>query len=101
MASIEQGAVQNRLLRALRPEAFEMLQPTLERVGLPLRSFQVEANQKTGHVYFLESGLGSVVARTGVIPTSPFHRNGIFPAKSYSNRNRSVRSVRFRTMLVG
>ena len=65
MASIDQGAVQNRLLRALRSEAFEMLQPTLERVDLPLRSFQVEADQKTSHVYFLESGLGSVVARTG------------------------------------
>jgi CRP-like cAMP-binding protein len=65
MASIDQGAVHNRLLRALRSEAFEMLQPTLEWVDLPLRSFQVEADQKTSHVYFLESGLGSVVARTG------------------------------------
>jgi hypothetical protein len=58
MASIDQGAVQNRLLRALRSEALEMLQPTLERVDLPLRSFQVEADQKTSHVYFLRAAWG-------------------------------------------
>jgi CRP-like cAMP-binding protein len=41
-----------------------MLQPTMERVDLPLKSVQVAADKKTNYVIFVESGLGSVVATT-------------------------------------
>jgi hypothetical protein len=59
-----QTTVPNRLLKALSPRAFQMLRSKTQPVALPVRSVQVEPNQATTHVLFLESGLGSVIART-------------------------------------
>lgn len=64
MQKISKQEVQNRLLKALSPEAFEVLQPSMEPVDLPLRTVLVESDQPNHHIFFLESGLASVVART-------------------------------------
>jgi CRP-like cAMP-binding protein len=64
MSKIARTDVQNRLLRALDPKAFEVLQAGMERIELPLRTVLVESDQPTNHVFFLESGLASIVART-------------------------------------
>lgn len=53
----------NRLLRALSPADLGLLAPSLERVQLRLRQSLETAHQPIDLVYFLESGLGSVVAR--------------------------------------
>ncbi|WP_430252220.1 Crp/Fnr family transcriptional regulator [Neorhizobium sp. DAR64860/K0K1] len=64
MTMIVRTDIHNRLLRALDPEAFDMLQSGMERIELPQRTVLVESDQPTDHVFFLESGLASVVART-------------------------------------
>ena len=65
MQNISQQKTQNRLLKALTPQAFDQLQPGMEWLNLPLRTVLVESDQPTDHVFFLESGLASIVARTG------------------------------------
>ncbi|MFP3581880.1 hypothetical protein SB659_20165, partial [Arthrobacter sp. SIMBA_036] len=64
MPQIQKSDVQNRLLAALGPDAFDVLQPGMERVDLPVRTVLVESDQPTDHVFFLETGLASIVART-------------------------------------
>jgi CRP-like cAMP-binding protein len=60
--SIDQSKVKNRLLKAMAPETFASFQPFLEQVDLPLRHVLAEANRPPTHVYFIESGLASLVA---------------------------------------
>lgn len=62
MTSIDQASVQNRLLRALSPEAFSLFAPHFEFIDLPVKHTLVEADQTTSHVCFMESGLASIVA---------------------------------------
>ena len=62
MAAIDQSTVGNRLLRALPEQAFAALRPHLTALDLPLRYVLTEANEPNEFVYFIESGLGSVVA---------------------------------------
>jgi len=62
MAAIDQSTVGNRLLRALPEQAFAALRPHLTALDLPLRYVLTEANEPNEFVYFVESGLGSVVA---------------------------------------
>ena len=62
MSSPTQTSTKNRLLKALSEATFNSLAPHLEPVDFPLRYVLVEANQPPAHVYFIESGLGSVVA---------------------------------------
>jgi CRP-like cAMP-binding protein len=64
MQQIQRAGIRNRLLRALGPEAFDVLHPGMERLDLPVRTVLVESGELTSHVFFLESGLASVVART-------------------------------------
>ena len=64
MPQLSQFEVRNRLLRALPPDVFSTLQSQMELVDLPLRQSLVEARQPNDAVYFLESGLGSVVAES-------------------------------------
>lgn len=60
--TITQGTITNRLLRALSPNEFACLAPHLEPYVLPLRHTLVEADTPTAYVWFLESGLASVIA---------------------------------------
>jgi CRP-like cAMP-binding protein len=57
-----QSRIRNLLLRALPPEAFEMLQPHMRPVELPLKFEMVTPEVPTEVVYFLERGLASLVA---------------------------------------
>jgi CRP-like cAMP-binding protein len=64
MALPAQASVRNRLLAALSPADFSLLEPQLEPVPLPVRTCLAEPNRPIEHVYFLEQGIASVVAST-------------------------------------
>lgn len=62
MGILSQTATRNRILRALSPNDFAGLIPYLEEIELP-RLYQMTApGMITDYCYFLESGLGSIVA---------------------------------------
>lgn len=54
-------ARRNRLLAALPAEAYEQLQPVLEQVTLPFKQTLQEPNAPMSHVYFLLSGVASIL----------------------------------------
>jgi len=56
------NAPRNRILASLPSQSFDRLVGDLEAVKLSFRQVLVEPNEPTENVYFLESGLGSVVA---------------------------------------
>lgn len=62
MSDFSQSTVSNLLLRALPLEAFELLRPAMQQVDLPLKYELVTAGVANNLVYFLERGLGSIVA---------------------------------------
>ncbi|ACS60555.1 Crp/Fnr family transcriptional regulator [Rhizobium leguminosarum] len=62
MPDCSQSTVSNLLLRALPLEAFELLRPAMQQVDLPLKYELVTPGVANDRVYFLERGLGSVVA---------------------------------------
>lgn len=62
MSVVDQSRANNGLLRALAPESFAKFSPHLELVELPVKQVLVEVNQPTANVYFIESGLASMVA---------------------------------------
>jgi CRP-like cAMP-binding protein len=62
MSDISQSTIQNLILRALDSQAFEALRPAMESVELPVKFELVASNAPTDSIYFLEAGLGSVVA---------------------------------------
>ena len=64
MAHPQQASVRNRLLSALNPDDFGLLQPDLEPVALDLRQWVIEAGQPIQHVYFPEQGIVSILADT-------------------------------------
>src|SRR3954467_15460437 len=64
MAVPVQASARNRLLAALSPADFSLLQPQLEPVPLPVGTRLIEPNTPIQHVYFLEQGIASVVAST-------------------------------------
>src|SRR4051812_50080360 len=64
MAHPQQASVRNRLLAALTPDAFWLLQPHLEPVSLGLRQWVIETQQPIQHVYFPEHGIISILADT-------------------------------------
>ena len=51
----------NRLLRALPPDDYAWIQPHLKSVTLNVRDVLAEAEEPFHHVYFIESGVASVV----------------------------------------
>ncbi|WP_279483020.1 Crp/Fnr family transcriptional regulator [Aureimonas sp. SK2] len=62
MAARVQSSVRNRLLAVATAESFARLSPHLEFIELPVRAVLVHENVALEHVYFLESGLASMVA---------------------------------------
>jgi CRP-like cAMP-binding protein len=60
----DRSSLQNRLLRALAPEDFSLLQPHLEPVPLPKGAVVIEAHKPFDDAYFPESGLASVIFNT-------------------------------------
>lgn len=64
MADVWQARFRNNLLRRLPEASLERFAAELERIELP-RSYQLSApHQPMEHVYFLESGIASVVVRS-------------------------------------
>ncbi len=62
---LAQSKTGNQVLANLTPADFALLQPHLEKIELPVRR-QIELrNRPIEHVYFLESGLGSMVVSAG------------------------------------
>jgi CRP-like cAMP-binding protein len=60
----EQSSIRNRLITAMSPDDFSLLQSNLEPVSLTLGQIIVEPHKLIEHVYFPENALGSVVAIT-------------------------------------
>lgn len=54
---------QNALLRRLSPGDLASIEPNLERVALPMRTQLESTKSVIEHVYFLEDGIASVVAK--------------------------------------
>jgi CRP-like cAMP-binding protein len=63
-AAAKPYAVKNRLLAALPREEYQRLQPHLELVHLSTRRTLSEAGDLIRHTYFLNSGMGSLLALT-------------------------------------
>jgi CRP-like cAMP-binding protein len=62
MVQLKQCSVHNRLLQALSPDDFALIAPHLEFAALPRGTVLIEPNEPIEHVYFLESGVSSVVS---------------------------------------
>src|ERR1700712_1035820 len=62
MTTYKQSQINNTLLRAVSPQVFARLAGNMERVDLPLRYVLVGDGVPPDYIYFLEEGLGSVVA---------------------------------------
>lgn len=70
----------NLLLSVLSPGDVELLRPSLTRVSLEHRQVLVEPGQRIEHVYFLESGVASVVSdlpEEGPTEVGIFGREGV------------------------
>src|SRR3954466_13872555 len=64
MAHPQQTSVRNRLLSALPPDDFGLLQPHLERTPLEPRQWIIETKRPIRHVYFPEQSIVSILADT-------------------------------------
>ncbi|ACS60034.1 Crp/Fnr family transcriptional regulator [Rhizobium leguminosarum] len=62
MSDFSQSDVRNLLLRALEPEAFDLLRAAMQPVALPAKLEVIAPDVPSEAAYFLESGLASVVA---------------------------------------
>jgi len=62
MSHLQQKSVRNRILAALAPEDFALLQPKLEPVQLAFRQTIFQPGDPIEHVYFVERGITSVLA---------------------------------------
>lgn len=65
MARAIRNEQRNAILNALSPTDFALLQPHLQPMQFPFRHRMQPANRRIRTVYFIESGLGSVVAVSG------------------------------------
>jgi CRP-like cAMP-binding protein len=62
MAQLKQASFRNRLLEALSADDFALIQPHLEKIALPQRKVMIEAGELIEHVYFIETGVASVIS---------------------------------------
>jgi CRP-like cAMP-binding protein len=62
--TIDRLKVTNHLLKRLPEATYHALQPDMERLDLPLRYMLVAPDRKTDFIYFVESGIASVVANS-------------------------------------
>lgn len=58
----DRTTMQNRLVRQFEPDVFLAIAGMLEHVDLPKDSILATANETIEYVYFLERGIGSIVA---------------------------------------
>lgn len=69
-AQVDSGAEQNSLLRSLPPDEYEKVEAETTIVPLTLRRNVIEANEPIDNVWFVESGLLSIVNDLQEPPTS-------------------------------
>ena len=79
MASAQSPHVRNRLLASLSPADLGLLEPHLEPIPLKLGEVLIEANRPIGHVYFPQSGMGSVITHNseGRVEVGVIGREGL------------------------
>jgi CRP-like cAMP-binding protein len=65
VSHLHQTSLRNRILRALSPEGFALLQPHLEPIDIRLREILLQAGEVINDVFFIESGICSVLAQIG------------------------------------
>ena len=65
MAPVKQTSVRNRLLSILPEADFDRLAPHLEAIDMPRLFTLSTPNQVPDYCYFLETGIGSIVAASG------------------------------------
>jgi CRP-like cAMP-binding protein len=79
---IDQSSIRNRLLSSLAPEDFALLAPAMKQMDLKRDYVLVWPNQPINHVYFIESGMVSVVAQRAdgrSIEVGVYGRDGMGP----------------------
>ncbi|MBY5359891.1 hypothetical protein HFO97_07875 [Rhizobium leguminosarum] len=69
MSDFSQSNIQNLLLRALAPEAVDLLQATMQPRDLPVQFELVAPDAPSETAYFLESGSASIVATNSRMPS--------------------------------
>lgn len=79
MALFRSSIVRNRLLSALAPDDYALVEPKLERVDLEPSAVLIEANRPIRYVIFPESGIVSTIANTdeGKIEVGLIGREGM------------------------
>jgi CRP-like cAMP-binding protein len=80
MSAPKQSEVQNKLLRLLPSSDFDLMAQDLEYVDLPRGMQLALMGEAIEHVYFMESGIGSVVTTT---PEGNHAEAGIFGFDGY------------------
>ena len=83
MTFLVQSSIENRLLAAMPPEAFEAVRPHLEPVPLPLRGVLAEAGTPVPYVHFPLTGIASTTVTTGTgrrLEVGLFGRDGMSPS---------------------
>jgi CRP-like cAMP-binding protein len=89
---IDQSIVRNRLLSSLTPEDFKLLAPDLKPMDLNRDYVLVRPNQTIDHVYFIESGMVSVVAQRPdgrSIEVGVYGRDGMGPTNVMLSSDRT------------
>ncbi|KAA0121632.1 Crp/Fnr family transcriptional regulator [Methylobacterium sp. P1-11] len=61
MSKPHQHSIRNRLLKVCSGEDFGRLAPQLQLVDLPVQEVLIRPNEPVQHLYFIESGLSSIV----------------------------------------
>lgn len=64
MSLPSQEMVRNRLLRAMPDDDYAFIRPYLSRAALEKDKTVIEPDKPIGDIYFVETGLGSVIAKT-------------------------------------
>ena len=69
----------NRLLGLLPPRDYERLRPHLQRISLEYRQSLYRANKPIGFVYFIETGVGSLVSGCSSLMAIPRRKSSACP----------------------
>ena len=82
MSQPQQSSVRNRLLKALSPDDFDLLQPHLEPITTALRQSLIAANAPVKQLFFPEIGFSSITTQgsEGRVETGLIGREGLVGA---------------------
>ncbi|MDF2799056.1 MAG: Crp family transcriptional regulator protein [Devosia sp.] len=94
--ALEQANTSNRLLSRLPAEDFALLADALEPIDLPMRMVLAEPLTPLSHLYFPDSGIGSVVARSSEgfeAEAGVFGRDGFAPTALFLGSDQTVHTL--------